>query len=192
MAQRVKVRFHTRTSAFFFWLMTLAGLALLFLVATLPPLSRNHAMGRELRRLEEENSRLAERVEQLRLEEEALRSDPTYNEAIARRELGLIKPRERVAWTPPASLRQPDQLAVGSQADVPVGEPEPVWSWTSQLGVPGTYLAQAFDRLSTDAAARKDGILLAMGMLSAAFLLFGRQEGTSQVRRSRTVVRRRV
>ena len=187
MAKRMKVRFHTKTSAFFFWLMTLAGLALLSLVATLPPVARNHTLGLELRQLEQENSGLAERVEQLRLEEGALRTDPTYNEALARRELGLIKPRERVVWTPPAQLRESSRFPLGSGSVASVGsgrEPEPAWSWTSRLGAPGRYLAQAFHRLSTDAATRKDGILLAMGMLTAAFLLFGQKERSRATRRS--------
>ncbi len=187
MAQRMKVRFHTRTSAFFFWLMTLAGLALLFLVATLPLITRNRTMGLELHRLEQENARLAERVGQLRLEEKALRTDPTYNEALARRELGLIKPRERVVWTPPARLGGPGQFPLDSASAATVGpgcDPETVWSWTARLGAPGRYLGQALYRLSTDAATRKDGILLAMGMLTAAFLLFGQKERSRATRRS--------
>jgi len=187
VAKRVKVRFHTRTSAFFFWLMTLAGLALLSVMATLPPVARNHTLGLQLRRLEQQNAELAQRLDRLHLEEQALRTDPTYNEALARQELGLVKPRERVIWTPPAQLRESGRFPLGPGSVAPVGsgrEPEPAWSWTSRLGAPGRYLAHAFQRLSTDAATRKDGILLAMGMLTAAFLLFGQKERSGVTPRS--------
>jgi len=195
MARRVKVRFRTRTSTFFFWLMTLAGLALVFMVATLPALSRNRALNQELKRLEEENSRLRERLGHLRLEGQALRTDPVYNEALARRELGLVKPGERVFWTPPATLQDsPDSpLKPVSSAVTPGdGEAKPAPPWLARLGAPGRYLAAALHRLTTDTAARKDGLLLAMAMLTAAFLLFGRQEEPAALRNSGALARRQI
>lgn len=182
MAKRVNVRFRTRTSTFLFWLMTLAGLALVFMVATLPALSRNRALNQELKRLEEENGQLRQRLGHLRLEGQALHTDPVYNEALARRELGLVKPGERVFWTPPSSLWSPsDSLLKPISAARPGRNTEAaaVPSWLARLGAPGRYLTGALHRLSTDTAARKDGLLLAMAMLTAAFLLFGRQEKPS-------------
>ena len=195
MAKRVNVRFRTRTSTFFFWLMTLAGLALVFMVATLPALSRNRVLNQELKRLEEENGRLRLRLGHLRLEGQALHTDPVYNEALARRELGLVKPGERVFWTPPSSLRRSsDSLLNPTSAARPGRNTEATAapSWLARLGGPGRYLTGALHRLSTDTAARKDGVLLAMAMLTAAFLLFGQKERTRGLRKSPSLARKRA
>ncbi len=195
MAKRVNVRFRTRTSTFFFWLMTLAGLALVFMVATLPALSRNRALNQELKRLEEENGRLRLRLGHLRLEGQALHTDPVYNEALARRELGLVKPGERVFWTPPSSLRSlsDSPLKRASSALTPgSSNATPAWPWLARPGAPGRYLTGALHRLSTDTGARKDGLLLAMAMLTAAFLLFGQKERAPDRRKSPSLARKRA
>lgn len=189
MARRIKVRFRSPSSTFFFWLLALAGLVLAFTVATLPALARNQTLSRELQQLEEENSRLRREVRHLGLQEKALRTDPVYNEALARRELGLLRPRERVLATTPPGLRDLSYLPMTAAATAP-SEPQPsaLDSAVSRLGALGRYLARVLHRLTSEKAARRDGYLLSIAMLAAAFLLFGRPEDRLE---HRTPTRRR-
>jgi len=176
VAKRVEVRFRKNTSALFFWLLAVAGLGVFFAVTTVPTLSRNLRLNQQVEKLEEENTKLRERLEHLRLEEQALRSDPFYNETLIRREFGLVPAGERILWTPPTALAQETgryPFAAGSTAPA---DSEPSWPLLSSLGRAGGYITRALDRLASDPAARRDGVLMALALLTAAFLVFGRQE----------------
>jgi len=178
VAKRINVRFRSPSSTLFFWLMALAGLALAFTVATLPALARNHSLSRQLQRLQQENTRLRRQLQHLKLQEQALRTDPVYNEALARRELGLLRPGERVLATAPPEMRDLPSLSFASAVVEPGGsEPVPLGSGLSRLGLPGRYLARVLQRLTFDRAARRDGYLLSIALLTAAFLLFGQPDG---------------
>jgi len=192
VAKRVTVRFRTQVSTIFFWVMAVAGLALVVAAVMLPILARNSSLNRELQRLEQENDGLREQIKHFQLEEQALRSDPVYNETLARRELGLVKPGERSVWSPPRrpptlTHSRPDRASASGSAELP-----PSWPALARLGFPGRYLSRAFSRLATDLSARRDGLLLAMAMLTAAFLLFGRHEKPTDARTSRLLRRTRA
>jgi cell division protein FtsB len=65
----------------------------------------------ERRRLEEEKARLEKSIEELEKTLEALRTNPEAVESLARRELGWIKPGERVIMiSTPTPPQLPDSL----------------------------------------------------------------------------------
>jgi cell division protein DivIC len=81
-----------------------AGAALLFV----PLWHRQHTLQRENRRLEAEVVRLETLEKQYKSEIEALKTDPTYVERVAREKLNLVKPNETVfqfPTNPPAPRR---------------------------------------------------------------------------------------
>jgi len=184
VATRVKVRFQNRMTTFLFWLLALAGVVLAFTVATLPALARNRALDREVQKLEQENSRLREQLNHLTLEEQALKDDRFYNEALARRELGLVKPGERAVWTPPSRLRDVSlPSTVGSAR--PHGEETEsasVWSGFEWLGALGPCVSRTLERLTSNQDSRRDGLLLSLALLAAALLLFGQPDQSSPTR----------
>jgi cell division protein FtsB len=73
-----------------------AGAALLFV----PLWHRQHTLQRENRRLEAEVARLEALEKQYKGEIEALKTDPTYVERVAREKLNLVKPNETVFQFP--------------------------------------------------------------------------------------------
>ena len=181
MATRVKVRFQRRAATFFFWLLALAGVILAFTVATLPALARNRALDEQVLKLEQENSRLREELNHLTLEEQALKDDGFYNEALARRELGLVKPGERIAWTPPGRLRDLPLTPVSASIRTAGQETRgaSVWSGLERLGALGPYVTRALEQLTTNRDTRRDGLLLSLALLAAALLLFGQPDQSS-------------
>lgn len=181
MATRVKVRFQGRTTTVLFWVMALAGVALAFTVATLPALARNRALDEQVQKLEQENTQLREQLNHLTLEEQALKDDRFYNEALARRELGLVKPGERIAWTPPGQLQQLSlpPASGGLRSTSQATEASSSWSGLTRLGALGPYLGRVLDELTTNQDVRRDGILLSLALLAAALLLFGQPDQSS-------------
>jgi len=181
VATRVKVRFQGRTTTVLFWLMALAGVALAFTVATLPALARNRALDEQVQKLEQENTQLREQLGHLTLEEQALKTDRFYNEALARRELGLVKRGERIAWTPPTRLRDLSIPPVSGSIRAAGQETQgaSVWSGFERLGALGPYVGRALEQLTTNRDTRRDGLLLSLALLAAALLLFGQPDQSS-------------
>ncbi len=54
----------------------------------------------ELERLQADNRRLAEEIHRLKIEVEALKNRPDYQEKVAREELGLVRPDEVIVRLP--------------------------------------------------------------------------------------------
>jgi cell division protein DivIC len=79
-----------------FLVIVAAGAALLFV----PLWHRQHTLQRENRRLEAEVVRLEALEKQYKGEIEALKTDPTYVERVAREKLNLVKPNETVFQFP--------------------------------------------------------------------------------------------
>jgi cell division protein FtsB len=194
VATRVKVRFQGRTTTVLFWLMALAGVALAFTVATLPALARTRALDQQVQELEQENTQLREQLNHLTLEEQALKNDRFYNEALARRELGLVKPGERIAWTPPGRLR--DLPLTPASASIRTAGQETrgasVWSGLERLGALGPYVSRALEQLTTNRDTRRDGLLLSLALLAAALLLFGQPEPSTPTQKVESASSRSV
>jgi cell division protein FtsB len=186
VATRVRVRFQRRTITFFFWLLALAGVVLAFTIATLPALARNRSLDREVEKLEQENSRLREQLNHLSLEEQALKNDRFYNEALARRDLGLVRPGERVAWTPPGQLRDLSlpPTSAGTRSTSCEVESASVWSGFARLGALGPYVNRALEKLTSSRDTRRDGLLLSLALLAAALLLFGQPDQSAPSRKA--------
>jgi hypothetical protein len=161
--------------------MALAGVALAVTVATLPALARNRTLDEQVRKLEQENGQLRQQLSHLTLEEQALKDDRFYNEALARRELGLVKPGERVVWTPPGQLRDLSiPPASGNiRSTDQATEASCAWSGFTRLGALGPYVGRALEQLTTNQDVRRDGVLLSLALLAAALLLFGQPDQSS-------------
>jgi cell division protein FtsB len=88
--------------ALWLWLQSLGYWVFLAIVATgavmlfVPLWHRQHVLQRENRRLEAEVVRLETLEKQYKSEIEALKTDPTYLERVAREKLNLVKPNETV------------------------------------------------------------------------------------------------
>ncbi len=78
------------------------GVVLLFV----PLWHRQYALQRENRRLEANVMRLEALEKQYKSEIEALKTDPTYVERIAREKLNLVKPNETVFQFPAGTTNQ--------------------------------------------------------------------------------------
>jgi len=79
------------------FLAIVAGGAVLLFV---PLWHRQHTLQRENRRLEAEVARLEALERQYRSEIEALKTDPTYVERVAREKLNLVRPNETIFQFP--------------------------------------------------------------------------------------------
>ena len=89
------------------WVVALAAIAAI--AAALDPagLRRYLALGAEVRRMQDENARLAAENAALAREAHALRTDPAALERAAREELRFVRPGERVYWLGTGSGAEP-------------------------------------------------------------------------------------
>ena len=83
-----------RIKAIFFWAFLLCGFAIFAVETCLPKYYQNKKRFEKIEMLKKTNGRLEERALNLQVEKKAILSDPFYNEVIARRELGMLKPGE--------------------------------------------------------------------------------------------------
>ena len=84
-----------------FALMVMAIMTVPTLVLDEQGLPRYRALREEVGELRESNEELVREIAELKSEIEALRSDPTYIERIARDELGMVRDEELVFQFPP-------------------------------------------------------------------------------------------
>ncbi len=151
-----------------FWSMVLASFGLVFAVAVLPDCRRSVVMESKVVELRQANQTLAERVDSLETEREALNNDPFYIEKMARRMLGLRRPGESVVIG-----------MAGDYAPQEAQRPAP-------SALPSSIVCEVIARLepfATDPAVRLMAVVLALVNLLAAFLFFGRVDNSIPVRR---------
>ena len=85
-----------KTKWILFWAFLLTGFAIFAVEACLPKYYQNKRNFATLEKLERENQGLKQEIELAEIKMKAIRTDAFYNEVVARRELRMKKPGERV------------------------------------------------------------------------------------------------
>ena len=91
----------TRAALLPFLLMVMAIMTVPTLVLDEQGLPRYHRLRGEVEELRDSNQELVREIAELKTEIEALRTDPSYVERIARDELGMVREEELVFQFPP-------------------------------------------------------------------------------------------
>jgi len=87
-----------------FWSFLLAGFAIFAAEACLPKYYQNKTNFEIIKNLKRENRALEEDIERTQVKMKAIRTDPFYNEVVARAQLGMKKPGERIIKVQAVSL----------------------------------------------------------------------------------------
>jgi cell division protein FtsB len=148
----------------FFWALTVAGLALLFLVTALPVLRQRRTMEVMVEQMTGRNVELYDRLDRLEKERLALLSDPFYVEKLARRDLRMCRPGEMQLSVTPAGYERHMQTA---ERHVTAAEP---------VGLSRLY--GALGALADDKLLRRMALVLGGATIVAGVLLFGRSAGS--------------
>jgi cell division protein FtsB len=152
----------TRGEAVLFWTMVVASFVLVFAVAVVPDCRRSMALDQKLAEMRKANDELAARVNELKQEKQALEKDPFYVEKLARRMMSLRRPGEVVMISLANAASEHEQEVVTPN--------DPPASAVSEV----MYHLEPF---ATNGVVRLFAVVLALGNMLAAFVLFGR-EGT--------------
>jgi len=149
-----------------FWTMVAASFGLVFGVAVLPACRKSIALEQRLTEMRQSNQQIAESIETLKLEGEALQKDSFYVEKLARKMGNLRRPGETVV----VSLVQPVD-----DKDTRVA------ALNSPSGSVMTEVMERLEPLATNGLVRFVAVVLALGNMLAAFVLFGRDDGAEPV-----------
>ena len=143
-----------------FWMLTLAGLGLLFLVLGLPLVRRHQTMETMSQQMETRNQALRSDVERLLAERDALLYDAFYVEKVARRDLNMSRRGEDEVRVLPASFTTHRATA---EQQINTSHPVGLWRLYGTLRV-----------LAEDSLIRQVAVILGGLAVIAAVLLFGR------------------
>ncbi len=143
-----------------FWMLTLAGLGLLFLVLGLPLVRQHQTMETMAEQMEARNLALRGSVERLLSERDALLYDPFYVEKVARRDLNMTRRGEEQVQIVPASFTR---HRITAESHISTSHPVGLWRIYGTLRV-----------LAEDGLIRQIALILAGVTVIAGVLLFGR------------------